>query len=201
MRDLSTNREKKEKIFKGKVAERLWNDFNLFINPKWLIDSLESILERAYYMHRVRGINSAAAKIQKNWKIFVFFKGQQRIKRKREAAARKIQRMWGRFVEEKVVPKRLGEKKTKAAILIQKSFRGYLERMKYSVMLGRKRIKENLSYFEGVWDGIVEESVVVIQRFYRKYLGRKQKAVASKKKGGNRFVKAVKAVRKVQRKK
>lgn len=201
MRDLSTNREKKEKIVKGKIAERLWSEFNLFINPKWLNESLESILERAYYMHKIREINSAAAKIQKNWKFYVFFKAQQEVTLKKEAAARKIQKMWKKYVNNKVVPKKIEEKKIKAAILIQKCFRGYSARMKYSVMLGRKKIKENLSYFEGVWDEIVVESVLVIQRYWRKYLARKQKAKPNKKQIGNKFARTVKAVRKNQRKK
>lgn len=201
MRDISTNREKKEKILKGKVAESLWNQFNLFINPKWLNESLENILERAYYMYKIREINYAASKIQKKWKNYVFCKGQQEIQRKKVAAARKIQRMWRVYMENKVRPRLQAQREFKAAIIIQKYYRAYSARMKYSVMLGRKRIKENLKYFENVWDEIIMESVIVIQKFWRKYLAKKKKAKPSKKQVGNRFARTVKAARKNLKKK
>lgn len=193
MRDISTHRETKERLLKGRIVERFWQDFNIFLNQKCLAWNVSEVLEQGFYLFQVRRMSVAAEKIQKHWKAYTFGKAIENMKIRRHIAARKIQRTWKSFYKMKVLPKFIEENREKAALVIQRYFRGYSARMKYFLVLNRKKLKSQLKYFDEICDQVKLESIIIIQKYWRKYKIRKDKNKnkPAKKNIGKRFAQTV----------
>ena len=191
MREISTHRETKEKLLKGRILERFWQDFNIFLSQKCLAWNVSEVLEQGFYLYQVRKMNKAAEKIQKFWKAYIFAQALANIKIRRHLAARKIQRSWKIFYKIRILPKFIEEKRVKAALVIQRYFRGYSARMKYFLVLNRKKLKSQLKFFDEICDQVKLESIIIIQSYWRKYKIRKEKNKPVKKNTGKKFAQTV----------
>lgn len=176
-KDIEKNKIKRERIQKVKTAEMLWNNFDIYIQPKDLNNkSIEDIMETAYYIYKYRNLNNCAYKIQKAWKNCCLHKAKKIVLVLREKAARVIQAAWKRYKADVLHPRVLRIIHEKAAVIIQKIFRGYRSRMKYYVLKGRIKIKENMKFFDDVRHQMLNDSAIVIGRYWKKY----KKNLASK---------------------
>lgn len=170
IKDLQKNQEKKERIFKGKIAETLWDNFQIYINYKDLSqNTAEQIVEKAVYIHKYRELNKYASRIQKFWKKYSFNKGKRFIELQREIAALKIQSLWKNYKRKVLNPRLQRNREEKAAVTIQRYYRGYRYRMNYLVIKGRKQIEENMKFFDSVRDEMIRESALTILKHWRAY--------------------------------
>lgn len=170
LKDLEQIKAKKIRIAKGKTVEMLWNNFNIYIRKKEIAQSsIEEIMEKGYYIYKFRELENLVRKIQKAWKTHSFSKAKAALNLQKNLAARKIQKAWKKFWKNSVLPRLTRLKQTSAAIIIQKFYRGYRYRMKYSVLQGRIQIDENMKYFDKVRDKMYNESARIILRYWRKY--------------------------------
>ncbi|OMJ94026.1 hypothetical protein SteCoe_2948 [Stentor coeruleus] len=179
-KEIQINLLQKERIFKAKTAERLWEDFGIYVKKTDIKDSsIEEIMEKAYYVFLYGKMNDAATKIQLSWRDYCVYKEKIRITVLREIAARKLQKAWKKYKILVLNPKKTYSYKEKAAICIQKHYRGYRSRIHFSVLKGRAILKANLRYFDSIRDEVYKESVKIIWRVWKKYKAKKLKRTQS----------------------
>ena len=148
----------------------LWNNFDIYIRNKEISQStLEEIMEKAYYIYKHRQLNSSASMIQFSWRRYQLNKAKNIINKQKNASAKVIQRAWRKYYKNIIQPRKKSEKENKAAIIIQRYYRGYRLKMKYSVIKGRIALEENMKYFDSVRNEMLQESAIIIARYWKKY--------------------------------
>lgn len=200
-KEIQINLLQKERIFKAKTAEKLWEDFGIYVKKTDIKDSsIEEIMEKAYYVYLFGKMNAAAIKIQLSWRDYCVYKEKTRIMALREFAARKLQKAWKTYKILVLNPKKSYSHKENAAKCIQKHYRGYRSRMQFSLLKGRALLKANLQYFDSIRNEVYKESIKIIWRVWKKYKAKKAKRIQSPTKQAksptkNGFYKAIQQTR------
>ena len=141
-------------------------------------EQLEVVLRKRTIKKRE---HDAAVCIQKHARRLVQTKRYRELVARRDRASRRIQRAWKRFKQLCLIPRALAARKNKAALLIQRYARGYVEWRGVNRVIREKRMRQTLEYFGSLRDKVVEDCQIFIRYQWKRYKVRKKKRIEEEK--------------------
>ncbi|CAG9336022.1 unnamed protein product [Blepharisma stoltei] len=129
----------------------------------------EEMIQKASDFYKEKKSFLGIVKFQRMWHQH-FIKNKIQIEKiKINSAARKIQNCWLDYYRKAVLPRKLLEKRIKAATIIQKYIRGYFQRQSYLLYKHQKNLALAFKYMEDFKNKILEKNTIIIQRNWRSY--------------------------------
>jgi len=110
----------------------------------------EELIEKASILRKRRNLDKSISKFQKKWQEYRVHKYVKIEKLFINACARKIQAAWKTYYHEVKLPRELFKRQTEAAVLIQKNYRKFQARKRFSEAMEYKRLQEAFEYFEQI---------------------------------------------------
>ena len=152
-------------------------DYDLIMNIDLL--SLSAFVENKKVEAKM---NRAASRIQRNWRRYVLYKFMFQTKIKKTKAATKIQLAWRNYRENSHLMKIQNFEKNKAAVMVQKFLRGFIDTKDKEETLKQIKLYKNLEYFDEIKKKLEQDSYLFIAYYWKKKVERLRKKKARKSK-------------------
>ncbi|CAG9321001.1 unnamed protein product [Blepharisma stoltei] len=159
---------------KTELSAKLGKQYGIVFDKLSLLKyTEEEMIEKAVKYHKKVTCENASKLIQHTWRKYRVKQNIAFEKLKVRVAARKIQSCWIKYLTQVLIPKKQKMIYNKAAVTIQKNYRGYSVRRKYKLIFQGLKLKRALKYFEDLQRKMNQESAKIILKNWKSYKLRK----------------------------
>ncbi|CAG9321786.1 unnamed protein product [Blepharisma stoltei] len=163
------NRKLQKRQEKDILAKHIENVLGIKLSRIFVRSSnIDEIWDKGYMIFQMKRKYRAVKYISNWWKKTIINRKIREIKLKNHMAASFIQRNWKKFKKQKLL-KSIFDAKKKAAITIQKFYRGYKIRSEYKTIILKIHMKKIFQYFELQKDTLRAKAFESLQQIWIKF--------------------------------